>query len=98
MSKSLTGNIANIEIEATRSPYDSQGNNIVDADRNKNLALAQPPSTEINIRIYATTSVAPRSGGAYLFFTPDDDGNGPAFGYWDGTNLFVAVALQITDN
>jgi len=94
MSKSLTGNISNIEVQATQSPYDSQGNNIVDADRNRNIELANPPFTEINIRIYATILAVPRSGDAFLFFTPNNSGS-PGFGYWDGTRLFVCNATQI---
>ena len=54
-----------------------------------------PSTIAFELRQYSTTSIAPRSGPAYVFYTPDDDGNGPAIGFWDGTDIQIFVALTI---
>ncbi len=50
---------------------------------------------EVGIRRYSTTSVVPKTGDPFLFFVADDDGNGAAIGFWDGTDIQICVSLTI---
>ena len=50
---------------------------------------------EVGSRRYSTTSVVPRTGDPFLFFVADDDGNGAAIGFWDGTDIQICVSLTI---
>lgn len=50
---------------------------------------------EVALKSFSTTSAVPRSGDPFLFFVADDDGNGPAIGFWDGTDIQICVSLTI---
>lgn len=52
-------------------------------------------SNDIGLRKYDATKDVPRSGDPFLFFVTDDDGNGPAIGFWDGTDIQICVSLTI---
>lgn len=94
--KSFSGNLSNIQI-GSDNLFDALGKAIQEED--ENLVVQEGnPITEISIKIYKQTLDAPRTGEPYIFFTYDDDGNGPALGFWDGTNLQIIVSLTITDN
>ena len=53
---------------------------------------------DLSIRKYSTTDDVPTSGEPFAFFVEDDDGNGPAMGFWDGTNIQILISVTITDN
>jgi len=63
---------------------------VIEVDGRKGLA-----QTGLGVRNYSTTSVVPRTGDPFLFFVADDDGNGPAIGFWDGANIQICVSLTI---
>lgn len=50
---------------------------------------------DIGLRKYDSTEDVPRTGDPFLFFVTDDDGNGPAIGFWDGTDIQICVSLTI---
>lgn len=50
---------------------------------------------DIGLRKYDATKDVPRTGDPFLFFVADDDGNGAAIGFWDGTDIQICVSLTI---
>jgi len=53
-------------------------------------------SGDLIIRRYATTSVVPTDESSpFMFFVNDDDGNGPAMGFWDGENIQIIISVTI---
>lgn len=52
-------------------------------------------SGDLSIRKYSTTDDVPTSGEPFVFFVEDDDGNGPAMGFWDGTNIQIIISVTI---
>lgn len=52
-------------------------------------------SNDIGIRKYDATKDVPKTGDPFLFFVADDDGNGAAIGFWDGTDIQICVSLTI---
>ena len=52
-------------------------------------------SNDIGIRKYDATEDVPRTGDPFLFFVADDDGNGAAIGFWDGTDIQIVISVTI---
>lgn len=50
---------------------------------------------DIGLRKYDATNDVPRTGDPFLFFVADDDGNGPAIGFWDGTDIQIVISVTI---
>lgn len=51
---------------------------------------------DIAIRAYPSTDDVPTDEvNTFMFFVEDDDGNGPAMGFWDGENIQIIISVTI---
>ena len=50
---------------------------------------------QVALNKFDKTANIPKTRSPFLFFVEDDDGNGPAIGFFDGTDIQICVSLTI---